>query len=134
MKAIYLPYALEVIVRAFSYIAVVVLDIVHFILKPFTWLQFKAHAFIVAASAVGYLYLKLYVNHNNALLIAAAGLVAAVSAIALIKLARKQLNRIRQTLMRTYYSPVGIFIYVPSALVRFLGKFQRPTAKCGGFN
>ena len=110
MRTVYLPYAIEIIARILSYIAVILLDIIHFVLTPFTWIKAKAHLAMIAVAAGGYIYLQFVVHHEKAIWVSLACLFAAIVAVILIKCIRKLACRIRQPLMRTVYSPVGVCI------------------------
>lgn len=134
MRAIYLPYALEVIARTLSYIAVLLLDIIRFLLTPFTWMQFKAHVFMTVLAGAYYVYLRFYEHHDNALLIAAAAFVVAVLSVILIKWIRKYLKRIRRPLMRIVYAPVGVCIYVRPIIHHSHRNNTCKLAKCGNLH
>lgn len=112
MKAIYLPNVLEKIVRVLSYIAVFILDIVNFILTPITWVKFKAHVFMASIAGVYYVYLGIMLQQENAHWLALGVFVLTVLCVALVKFARKKLIQIRHSLMRIFYSPVGVYFYV----------------------
>lgn len=112
MYTIYLPHTLGNVVRVLSYIAVAVLDIIHFILTPVKWVQFKAHIAMVAIAGVAYAYLSLIVHHENAVWIAIVGLASTILAVGLLKWVRRKLERVRQALVRVVYSPVGVCISI----------------------
>ena len=111
MKIIYLPYAIEKIVKALSYIAVFILDIFNFILTPITWVKFKAHVFMGFIAGVYYIYSGLILQQENAHLVAIGAFVLISLCVALIKIVRKKSIKLRHSLMRIFYSPLGIYFY-----------------------
>ena len=115
MKTICLPYFLSKTVKILSYFAVMLLDCIHFLLIPITWIQFKAHLFMMALAGGGYFYLKFALHHTNALPIAVLGFFGAVFSVALFKLMRKCLHRVRTSLIRIVYAPLGVCIRVHSS-------------------
>lgn len=118
MYTVYLPYGLGKVVKVLSYIAVFILDIVHFLLTPITWVRFKAHVGMFALAGCGYAYLRFFEHNDKAALLAVIGLAVLILAVVLVKLTRKMLHRVRQTLMRVFYSPVGVCISVHPMFLR----------------
>lgn len=108
MKTLYLPYFLSKIVKIMSYIVVFFLDIIHFVLTPITWIQLKAHFAMIVATGLVYIYLNHIMHVDNAAWTVVVPLLAVVLAVALVKLIRKTLHRIRQRLINIVYSPVGV--------------------------
>lgn len=132
MKIFCLPHSVEVALKTLSYITVVFLDIVHFILTPFTWLKFKAHTFIVLLAGAGYVYLHFVKQNESALFITAGTLSVIVLLIVTLKYLRKVLSRVRQTLIRVVYAPVGIYFMLPLTLVHISNnKNCKKLVKCG---
>ena len=131
MKMICLPYTIEKIVKSLCYISVVILDILNFILTPITWVKFKAHVFMALTAAAYYAYLTFITHQQNALWIALGMLIITITGVALIKSTKKLLNNLRQALMKTFYSPLGICFYMHPLFTHKNNTTHHKLAKCG---
>ena len=95
MKIIHLTYLQSRIFRVFCIVLSILIELTNFLLTPFTWLKGKAHFVLFIVSIVIAGYLHHFTETEQAILKSLGGFVAIVIVIALIKLLRKKLERLR---------------------------------------
>lgn len=101
-KIFSLPDWLEKIVHALSFVLILIIELLYFLLTPFVWLKFKFHIalFIVCAGLGCYWY---FTGKEKAFIFAASIFLLFTLAIAIIKWLRKRLKKIDERLLHYFH-------------------------------
>lgn len=99
---IFLPNWLEKIVHALSFVLILIIELLYFLLTPFIWLKFKSHAvmFVLCAGLGCYWYFN---GKEKSFLLAASIFLVFTLAIATIKWLRKRLKKIDECLLHYFH-------------------------------
>lgn len=116
MNRIYLPYPIEVILKIFSWIFAIIIDLIELILKPFRMIGLRCSAVfvILAASFCGYVHFRyaLTIGQSFSMLGALIGVfVAFLGAVHLINFVL--IKVIRPPLANIIFAPVAVSFTIP---------------------
>ena len=92
-KTIFLPNWLEKIVHALSFVLILIIELLYFLLTPFIWLKFKFHIALFV----------ICVGKKYAFIMAASTFALITISIAIIKWLRKRLKKIDESLLHYFH-------------------------------
>ena len=120
-KTILLPSWLEVIVHTLSFVLILIIELIYFLLTPIKWLKFKFHAvmFVLCAGLGSYWH---FTDKENSFLLSASIFLISTLAIAVIKWLRKRLKKIDESLLHYFrlYPIACVEIKIPILNKKYL--------------
>lgn len=109
-KTIYFDGGLGKVVKAFSFIFALALELFNLVIWPIKLIGFRAHLFVAFLAAGFGAYLHFFTNVQNAAVVAVTAFAVFAVAVALIKLIRRGVARAEKFFLNIYDCPVGVYM------------------------